>query len=87
MIPILKSHLSVVQGATQDEESAGLENYRYKHLTHIAPESRLLAKQGLKLKVNKLHMLLDKQQANQVVVKLHLTPKNVLCVINSMYVI
>ena len=51
VIPTLKSHLSKVEAATQDEESAGLENYRYQHLSHIAPESRLLAKQGLKLKV------------------------------------
>ncbi|XP_020620493.1 uncharacterized protein LOC110058236 [Orbicella faveolata] len=51
VIPTLKSHLSMVETATNDEESAGLENYRYQHMAHIAPESRLLAKQGLKLKV------------------------------------
>ena len=51
-IPTLNSHLEIVEGAAQDEESSGLENYRYKHMTHIAPESRLLAKQGLKLRVN-----------------------------------
>lgn len=51
VIPTLKSHLNKVESATQDEESAVLENYRYQHLSHIAPESRLLAKQGLKLKV------------------------------------
>lgn len=51
VIPTLKSHLSKVEAATQDEESAVLENYRYQHLSLIAPESRLLAKQGLKLKV------------------------------------
>lgn len=51
VIPTLKSHISSVEAATQDEESAGLENYRYQHLTHIAPESRLLGKPGLKLKV------------------------------------
>ena len=43
-IPTLNSHLGIVEGAAQDEESSGLENYRYKHMTHIAPESRLLAK-------------------------------------------
>lgn len=41
----------MVETATHDEESAGLENYRYQHMAQIAPESRLLAKQGLKLKV------------------------------------
>ena len=51
MIPILKSHLSKVEGAAHDEESAWLENYRYQHLSQIVLESRLLGKQGLKLKV------------------------------------
>jgi len=41
----------MVETGTNDEESAGLENYRYQHMAHISPESRLLAKQGLKLKV------------------------------------
>ena len=52
VIPTLKSHLGTVEEAAQDEESSGLENYRFKHMTHIAPKSRLLAKQGLKLKVH-----------------------------------
>ena len=59
-IPTLNSHLGIVEGAAQDEESSGLENYRYKHMTHIAPESRLLAKQGLKLKVNNYLYLIVK---------------------------
>ena len=54
VIPTLQSHLSMVETATHDEESAGLENYRYQHLSHIAPESRLLGKQGLKLKVKSI---------------------------------
>lgn len=51
VIPTLKSHLSKVETGANDEETAGLESYRYQHLTQIASESRLLGKQGLKLKV------------------------------------
>ena len=51
MVPTLESHLSKVESGAQEEESAGLENYRYQHLTQITSESRLLGKQGLKLKV------------------------------------
>lgn len=52
VIPTLQSHLGLVEAASREEVSAGLENYRYQHLSQIAPESRLLGKQGLKLKVN-----------------------------------
>lgn len=51
VIPTLQSHLGLVEAASREEVSAGLENYRYQHLSQIAPESRLLGKQGLKLKV------------------------------------
>ena len=56
VIPTLKSHLSKVETGANDEETAGLESYRYQHLTQIASESRLLGKQGLKLKVYRLKL-------------------------------
>ena len=58
VMPTLKSCMKKLKDDAEEEQTSGLESYKYQHLSEIAPESRLLGKQGLRIKVQSSSKLL-----------------------------
>ena len=53
VIPTLKKQIKKMESLVQEEsESTGLDTYKFSHISEINPESRLLGKQGLRVKVH-----------------------------------
>jgi hypothetical protein len=48
-MPTLKKQIKVLQESVESE--GGMETYKYQHISEIDSNSRLLGKQGLRLKV------------------------------------
>lgn len=48
-MPIIKKQIKALRDKVDDEN--GMETYKYQHISEINADSRLLGKQGLRLKV------------------------------------
>ena len=52
VVPTLKKQLRKIETLMKEEtESVGPDTYKFSHISEINPDSRLLGKQGLRLKV------------------------------------